>query len=439
MRKVISSPTSIAGSVTPPGDKSISQRALLLNSIAEGPAHVSNLCVGDDRNAILRCMRGLGAKIVHLRGCDVHPGQDCYEVRGRGRNGLTEPSGVINAGNSGTAMRLIAGLLAAQPFLSVITGDRSLRSRPMDRIVHPLSQMGATIMGRGDDSLAPLAVRGGDLKGIEYSVPVASAQVKSAIMIAGIHADGRTLINVPAQSRDHTERLMTAMGADIRVDGLQVSVSKSDLSPVDVEVPGDVSTAAFWLVAGCCHPNARVRVNRVGINPTRAGVLKVLEAMGANVRIENVREEGGEPEADLIAETSSLTATEIRGEQIAAVVDELPVLAVAAAVARGTTVIADAEELRYKESDRIKATVDGLSRLGANIEERRDGMVIRGGGALKGAACESYGDHRIAMSMAIAGLIAAGRTQIEGAEAAAVSYPEFWTTLQDLSGDTATD
>ena len=346
---------------------------------------------------------------------------------------MSEPAGVLNAGNSGTTMRLVAGLLAAQPFFSVITGDRSLRTRPMDRIVLPLTRMGARIMGRGDGSLAPLAIQGGDLSGIEYAVPVASAQVKSSLMIAGIHADGHTVIQQPAQSRDHTERLLSAMGASIHVDGLRVTVSRSDLTPVDIEVPGDVSSAAFWLVAGCCHPNARVRVNGVGINPTRAGVLKVLEAMGANIRTENVREERGELAADLIAETSDLRATEIRGDDIAAVVDELPVLAVAASLARGTTVIADAGELRHKESDRIRATVDGLSRLGARIEERPDGMVIHGGATLVGAECDSYRDHRIAMTMAVAGLIARGSTTVNGAEAAAVSYPDFWRTLDGLT------
>ena len=432
-RQVIGSPSRIDGVVTPPGDKSISQRALLLNSIATGTAHVSNLCEGDDRTSILSCLTGLGADITEASPCSIHPGAACYKVRGHGADSLSEPSEVLDAGNSGTTMRLVSGLLAAQPFLSVITGDESLNARPMDRIVRPLTEMGAQIMGRGDDSFAPLAIRGGDLSGIDYEMTVPSAQVKSSIMIAGLHAEGRTSVNQPAQSRDHTERILSSMGADIQVDGLRVTVGKSDLTSVDIEVPADVSAAAFWLVAGCCHPNARIRINRVGINPTRAGVLRVLESMGASIRFENVREEGGEPEADLIAETSELVGTEIGGEMIATVVDELPVLALAASLAKGTTVIRDAEELRVKESDRIKATVDGLSRLGADVEERPDGMVVQGSASLAGAECESYGDHRIAMTMGVAGLIASGTTVVEGADAAAVSYPDFWNTLDYLS------
>ena len=437
-RRTIRPPSRIEGVITPPGDKSISQRALLLNSIARGAAHVSNLCEGDDRTSILRCLTGLGADITEVSPCSIHGGVGCYDVRGRGLGGLSEPSDVLNAGNSGTTMRLVSGLLSAQPFLSVITGDESLNARPMDRIVRPLTEMGARIMGRGDDSFAPLAIHGGGLSGIEYEMPVPSAQVKSSLMIAALHSKGRTTIDQPAQSRDHTERILSSMGADIQVDGLRVTVGRSDLTAVDIEVPADVSAAAFWLVAGCCHPNARIRINRVGINPTRAGVLRVLESMGAGIRLENVREEGGEPEADLIAETSDLVGAEIGGEMIAAVVDELPVLSLAAALAKGTTVIRDAGELRVKESDRIKATVDGLSRLGASVEERPDGMIVQGGANLVGARCESYGDHRIAMTMGVAGLIASGATVVEGADAAAVSYPDFWNALDCLSAPVST-
>ena len=434
MRQTIRPPSSLQGSVVPPGDKSISQRALLLNSIANGTAHVANLCEGDDRASILRCLRGLGVRIRRHSLCSVTGAQDCFEVRGRGPDGLSEPAQVLNAGNSGTTMRLVSGLLAAQPFFSVINGDRSLRARPMSRIVGPLVQMGAHISGRDRDSLAPLAIRGGDLKGIDYELPVASAQVKSCLMIAGLHAAGTTRISQPAESRDHTERMLRSMGAEVEVEGLNVQVRPSALSAIDVVVPGDISSAAFWLVAGCCHPNGRVRVEGVGINPTRSGVLDVLRAMGARVRVENVREERAEPVADIVAETSELRGTEIAGATIPRVIDELPVLALAASLARGTTVIRDAAELRVKESDRIQATVEGLSALGAKIEERPDGMVVQGVGGLKGSETRSYGDHRIAMTMGVAALIADGETTVDGAEAASVSYPGFWDTVGRLSG-----
>ncbi len=434
MRKVVRRPARLEGVAVPPGDKSISHRAVLLNSIAQGHATVSNFCVGDDRISMLRCLRGLGADIRRRSPTGDGESQDTFLVRGRGPQGLSEPEGVLNAGNSGTTMRLVSGLLAAQPFFSVITGDRSLRTRPMDRTVKPLTRMGARIMGRGDASLAPLAFRGGRLHGIDFTMPVASAQLKSCLLIAGLHATGRTTITEPASSRDHTERMLRAMGADIAGTGRTISVGPSTLRAIDVHVPGDISGAAFWLVAGCCPPNARVTVTGVGVNPSRTGVLDVLKAMGARIAVENARQDGGEEVADLIVETSELRATEIRGEIVPRVIDELPVLALAATFARGTTVIDDAAELRVKESDRIKATLAGLSRLGAHVEERPDGMVIHGGKRLAGAECEGYGDHRIAMTMGIAGLLADGETTVVGAEAASVSYPAFWDTLEALRG-----
>ena len=433
MHQVVRSPRSIEGTAVPPGDKSISHRAALLNSIARGNAHVSNFCVGDDRVSMLRCLRGLGARIRKHSSCPVTGSDECFEIKGQGLDGLSEPATLLNAGNSGTAMRLISGLLAAQPFLSVISGDSSLRNRPMSRIVRPMTEMGATIMGRSNDSLAPLAIRGGNLHGIDYEMPVASAQLKSSILIAGLYAEGETTIRQPAASRDHTERMMTAMGADIEIDKLNVTVRPSELTSLDVRVPADVSGAAFWLVAGICHPDARIKISGVGINPSRAGVLDVLKSMGARISIENVRDEAGEPSADLIAESSQLEGIEISGETIPKVIDELPVIALAACFAKGTTVIRDAQELRVKESDRIRATVDGLTRLGAKVEERPDGMVIHGGASLNGAECESFGDHRIAMTMAIAGLLAQGETVISGAESVAVSYPAFWDTLKEFS------
>lgn len=432
MDEMVRSPRAVEAVITPPGDKSISHRAALLNSIADGNAHVSNFCVGDDRASMLRCLRGLGAKIRKHAGCDISGSDECFEIRGVGLDGLSEPGTALNAGNSGTTMRLVTGLLAAQPFFSVITGDRSLRNRPMKRIATPLTSMGAVISGRRDGSLAPLAVNGGNLHGIDYEMPVASAQLKSSILIAGLYAEGRTTVRQPALSRDHTERMMGAMGADVVTEDLNVTVRPSRLKSINVNVPCDISGASFWMVAGCCHPNARVRVKSVGINPSRAGVLEVLQSMGAKLTLENVVEAGGEPSADIVAESSDLVGIELSGDIIPRIIDEIPVLALAACFARGTTVIRDAGELRVKESDRISATVDGLRRLGASIEETDDGMIIKGGARLRGAACDGFGDHRIAMTMGIAGLVADGETTVVGAEAASVSYPEFWDTLRGI-------
>ena len=434
MKQVISPPPRLEGEVRPPGDKSISHRAILLNAIARGTAHVSNFCAGDDRTSMLRCLRALGVRIKALSPCPVGHGDECFVVRGRGPGGLSEPATVMNAGNSGTTMRLVAGLLAAQPFFSVITGDRSLRKRPMSRIVEPLGEMGARLMGRSDDSLAPLAIRGGNLRGIDYSLPIASAQVKSCILIAGLLAEGQTTVRQAAASRDHTERLLTTMGADMEVDGLDISVRPSELASVDVQVPGDISAAAFWLIAGCSHPNSRIKVKGVGINPSRTGILDVLKSMGANIAVENVRQSGGEPVADLVAESSRLVGAEISGDTIPRVIDELPALALAACFSEGTTVIKDAQELRFKESDRIRTTVENLSKLGARIEEQPEGMVIEGGPALNGTECQSFEDHRNAMTMGIAGLLAKGETVVTGAEAATASYPDFWDTLQTFAG-----
>ena len=428
MNRTVKSAARLEGAVAPPGDKSISHRAALLNAIADGDAVVSNFCVGDDRASMLGCLRGLGVRIERHGDGE----SERFIVEGRGKDGLLEPEDALYSGNSGTTMRLVSGLLAAQPFFSVITGDESLRRRPMKRILTPLEMMGAAVMGRGGGSLAPLAFRGGALRGIEYEMPVASAQLKSCILIAGLYADGETAAMQPAESRDHTERMMSAMGADVRKDGLRIAVRPSALKPVDIQVPSDISGAAFWLVAGAAHPNARVTVKGVGINPSRTGVLDVLREMGANIRVENVREDGNEPSADLTAESSDLRGIDIGGEIIPRVIDELPVLAMAASQAAGATTIRDAAELRVKESDRIAATARGLSAMGAKVRETDDGMRIEGGAKLGGAEVRSEGDHRIAMTMAIAALAAEGETRIGGADAADVSYPAFWDALDGL-------
>ena len=427
MERTVHGGARLEATVVPPGDKSISHRAALLNAISDGQAKVTNFCVGDDRTSMLGCLRGLGVKIEE----SVEDGIETFTINGMGLDGLSEPSDYLYAGNSGTTMRLVSGLLASQPFFSVITGDSSLRGRPMKRILTPLSMMGAQVMGRGGGSLAPLAFDGGGLRGIEYEMPVASAQLKSSILIAGLFAEGETSVIQPAESRDHTERMMGSMGADVEKDGLRLTVRGSRLASLDMQVPCDISGAAFWLVAGAAHPDARVTVRGVGINPSRTGVLDVLRDMGANIRVENAREVGNEPSADLVVETSNLNGVEISGDVIPRVIDELPVLAVAASQAKGQTVIRDASELRVKESDRIAATVAGLAALGAKIRETEDGMIIEGGSKLKGAEVESFGDHRIAMSMAVAGLIANGATTIGDSEAADVSYPTFWGELEN--------
>ena len=432
MIKKVREAKKLEGTILPPGDKSISHRAALLNSISTGTAHVSNFCVGDDRSSMLGCLRSLGASIEKHSDCSISGSDECFEINGQGYQGLSEPEDILYAGNSGTTMRLVSGLLGSMDFYSVITGDASLRKRPMKRITQPLIQMGAVIQGRDNGSLAPLSFRGGNLTGIEYIMPVASAQLKSSLLIAGMHADGKTIIHQPAESRDHTERMLMSMGGRLKSEGLTLTIEKSDLKAVNVKVPCDTSGSAFWMVAGCCHPNASIRLENVGMNPTRIGVLEVLFSMEANIRIENERTEGGEPVADIVAESSDLIATEISGDIIPRVVDELPVLSLAACFARGTTTIANAEELRVKESDRISATVQSLQKLGGKIEETHDGMKISGNGRLTGATVESFGDHRIAMTNAIAGLIAQGETLIDEAESASVSYPDFWDTIEDI-------
>jgi 3-phosphoshikimate 1-carboxyvinyltransferase len=402
---------------------------LILNAISEGEAKVTGLSGGDDVLSTMRCLQAMGVSI--------EPGGDegSVTVTGAGPT-LREPADILDAGNSGTTMRLLSGLLASQPFLSVLTGDGSLRTRPMGRVVQPLKQMGAQVLGRSGDTLAPLIFRGGDLQGIEYTMPVASAQVKSCIMLAGMFAGQDTILHQPALSRDHTERMLTAMGAFVEADGLTLTVRSGPVHSVDIAVPGDISSAAFWLVAGLCHPNAHVLIRGIGLNPSRTGIMEALQAMGAgpNLSLVDQRMEGGEPVADLLVTSGELTGIEVGGDLIPRILDELPILAVAACFASGETVIRDAAELRVKESDRIATTVAELSRLGADIQARDDGMVIRGTGRLAGAACQSHGDHRLAMAMAVCGLLADGETEVHGADDASVSYPGFWDDLDKLAG-----
>lgn len=420
---------SLQGQIRVPGDKSISHRALMLGAIAYGETTIEGLLLGEDPRSTASCFRALGAGISELNTKFVR-------VRGIGLGELQEPVDVLNAGNSGTTLRLMLGLLASHSgrFFS-ITGDSSLRSRPMSRVVKPLQEMGAQIWGRQNNSLAPLAVQGQRLRGIHYHSPIASAQVKSCLLLAGLLAEGKTTVTEPALSRDHSERMLKAFGAEISVDAETLSATVTggaQLQGQPVIVPGDISSAAFWLVAAAIVPDSELYIENVGVNPTRTGILDALAKMGANIQLENHREVAGEPVADLRVRSSQLQACEIAGDLIPRLIDEVPILAVAAVFAQGTTVIRDAAELRVKESDRIAAIAQQLNRLGAKVTELPDGLEIVGGTPLIGIDVESYADHRIAMSLAIAALNASGTTTVRGAEAAAISYPEFTTTLQQV-------
>ncbi len=432
MQKTVSRVPALKGEVSLPGDKSISHRAAIFNSIAMGIATITNFSSGEDCLSTLQCLKGMG---VNMRERKEGAPALVLDINGAGRFSLKEPEDVLDAGNSGTTMRLLAGLLAAQPFLSIITGDESLRSRPMRRIIEPLTLMGAEIRGRRDNSLAPLAIKGGALHGIQYSLPVASAQLKSSLILAALFAEGQTRIKEPALSRDHTEKLLSAMGANIKKEGNQLVIAplKGELKPCSLNIPGDISSAAYWLVAAAIHPQAELKILNCGINPTRTGIVDVLSAMGANLVMMNQRLEGGEPVADIVASSSKLRGVRIEGDIIPRLVDEIPVLAVAACYAEGTTVIKDAEELRLKESDRISTTSQELTRLGAIIETLPDGMIIHGPCQLKGATVHSHNDHRLAMTMAVAGIGASGTTRIDNAEVVGVSYPSFWEDLERLS------
>ena len=418
----------LEGEIILPGDKSISHRAVILNSLTRDGARIDNFAPGRDCLATVRCLKALGVKIDRMGSSDSHT----LSVSGTGEDGLKEASNVLNAQNSATTMRLLGGLLASQPFLSVITGDASLRNRPMGRLIEPLRLMGADIWGRGRDSFAPLVIKGGKLRGIDFTLPVPSAQIKSAILLAGLFASSNSVLYQIIPSRDHTERMLKWMGASLESRGNLISLLplSNPLVPVDLRVPGDISSAAYFLVAGAIHPNARLVIKDCGINPTRTGIIDILLAMGARLKIYNERLEAGEPLADIVVESSELTGTEVGGDTIPRLIDEIPVLAVAGCVAKGKTVIRDAGELRVKESDRIATVVSELSRLGAKIEPLPDGMVIYGGKPLAGTEVDSHFDHRLAMSLAVAGLVAKGETAVKHAQVAQVSYPTFWQDLQ---------
>ena len=427
----IEPPTSgvcLRGSLTIPADKSISHRALMLGALASGETSIQGLLLGEDVISTANCLRSLGVEISALTA-------ETVVVRGRGGK-LSEPLVVLDAGNSGTTMRLMLGILAAQPnCFFTITGDRSLRSRPMSRVVKPLTQMGAAIWGRQNNNKAPLAIQGNKLRPIHYHSPVASAQVKSCLLLAGLMSEGQTTVTEPALSRDHSERMLKAFGADLQIDSDTNSVTITGgktLQAQSIIVPGDISSAAFWLVAASIIPDSELVLTNVGINPTRTGILDVLNLMGAKITIENERIVAGEPIADLRVRYSPLYGCEIAGELTLRSIDEIPIVVVAAAFAKGITVIKDAAELRVKECDRLKAIATQLNLMGAKITEHPDGLEIQGGHPLSGAEVASHEDHRIAMSLAIAALQASGTTTIKDASAARISYPNFFASLQQV-------
>jgi 3-phosphoshikimate 1-carboxyvinyltransferase len=420
----------LTGEAEVQGDKSISHRAALLGAVAEGATEVHGYLEAED------CLRTITA--VQLLGADVtRKGPGHYRIIGAGLHGLQEPGDVIDCGNSGTTARLLVGLLAGQPFWSMLTGDESLRRRPMGRVAEPLCRMGATFVGRAEGTRLPLAVRGAEqVRAIEYATPVASAQVKSAILFAGLGADGPVTVTEPAASRDHSEVMLRAFGARLQTAERRVTLTPGPLRGAVVQVPGDISSAAFLLVAAAIVADARVTVTRVGVNPTRTGLLDVLAAMGATLERAAVAGDG-EPSASLTVATCALRGTAIGGGLVPRLIDEIPAVAVAAAVAAGVTEIRDAAELRVKESDRIAAIGRGLSAMGAVVEERPDGMRITGGRRLRGARVASGGDHRMAMAFAVAGLVADGETIIDDTACVATSFPRFVETVNALAGTDA--
>lgn len=427
MNLCVRSGAPLRGETRVPGDKSITHRGLLLGALADGPSRLSGYLDGGDCRATIGCLRALGIAIEQVA-------PDQLLIHGRGLRGWREPEDVLNCVRSGTTMRLLAGLLAGQPFYSVLSGDPQLRRRPMDRVALPLRQMGAQISGREGGRLPPLTIQGGALRGITYDLPVASAQVKSCLLLAALYAEGATTVREPAPSRDHTERMLRGRGVEVISRGnehtLQGPVDR--LAPLDTFVPGDFSSAAFFLVGALLVPGSEVLLRHVGINPTRTGLLDMLRRMGAEVTLLDPREEGGEPVADLLVRAQPLQGVEVGGATVPLMIDEFPILALAATQAQGTTRVRDAAELRVKETDRIATIVAALGALGAEIEALPDGFEIHGPTPLRGAAVECYGDHRLAMTLAIAGLVAEGETTILGAECIADSFPGFERCLATL-------
>ncbi len=427
MQQIIHPVRSLQGEMTVPGDKSISHRAIMLGALAEGTSKIRGFLHGEDCLSTLQIFKALGVPIEMTK--------DEIIVKGVGLDGLTEPEDVLNVGNSGTTMRLVSGILAGQTFNSFLTGDASIRKRPMGRIIEPLTKMGAKITGRKANTLAPIAIAGQPLQAITYRTPVASAQIKSAILLAGLYAQGWTTVYEPALSRNHTELMLRAFGAEVRMlpDGVCVK-GRPHLKGQTLTIPGDISSAAYLLVAGAIVADSRIILKNIGLNPTRTGIIEVLQQMGAKLTILDQWDSGGEQMGTLLIESSALQGITISGAIIPTLIDEIPVIAVAAAYAQGVTEIRDAQELKVKESNRLETIAQGLSAFGCKVEVLEDGLRIEGGSPLQGAHCQSHGDHRIAMAMAVAALAAQGPTVIDDFEAIAVSWPKFWDELQQLAG-----
>ena len=412
---------SVRGEITVPGDKSIAHRAVMLGALADGTTHISGFLKGADCLSTIDCFRKMGI--------DIEVDGNNVTVHGKGLHGLKKPSETLYTGNSGTTTRLLCGILSGQPFDTSITGDASICKRPMGRVTKPLSLMGADI----ENEYCPLHIHGKSLKGIEYNMTVASAQVKTALILAALYAEGDTIIHEIEKSRDHTEVMLSAMGADIEVNGLTIKVGKTEkLAPQDIVVPGDISSAAFFMVLGAVMPNSEITIKNVGINPTRTGIIDVFEDMGADMKLVNKRSAAGEPVADIIIRSSKLKGTTICGSVIPRLIDELPVIAVASVFAEGKTVIKDAEELKVKETNRIRAVVDEFKKCGIDIIETDDGMIINGGKPIHGADFKTYGDHRMAMSLAILAQLADGDSTLDDSKCVDVSYPTFFEHFYGL-------
>ena len=416
----------VKGEVRVPGDKSISHRAVMFGALAKGTTAVTNFLQGADCLSTISCFQQMGIPIEN-NGNEVL-------IHGKGLHGLSMPQQPMDVGNSGTTMSLMSGILAGQEFKSVLTGDASIQKRPMGRVIDPLSQMGAGIVSVPGNGCAPLQIRGGSLTGIHYHSKVASAQVKSAILLAGLYADGTTTVTEPQLSRNHTELMLRMFGAQISSQDTTVKIQpEPKLAGRMIQVPGDISSAAYFIAAALMIPGSEVRIRNVGINPTRDGILRVCREMGADITLEHISDTAGEPAADLVVRYSRLHGTVIGGSIIPALIDELPMLAVLACFAEGTTIIRDAQELKVKESNRIDVMVQNLTAMGARIQGTEDGMIIEGGVPLHGAVIDSRLDHRIAMSFAIAGLASDGTTQILGSDCVNISYPGFYADLRKLT------
>jgi len=416
----------LTGKIFVPGDKSISHRSLILGSISRGETRVYNLLNSLDCLRTLECMQSLGVKIELDEDNSVN-------IKGKGLYGLQEPKVILDVGNSGTTIRLLTGLLSGQNFYSVLNGDNSIRKRPMKRVVQPLRLMGANIWGRENGQLAPLSIKGRKLNPLYYTLPVASAQVKSALLLAGLYTTGETVISEPLSTRDHTERMLETMQADIKISPPKIKIKGGiELRSTDIFIPGDISSAAYFIAAASILRGSQIIIKQVGVNPTRTGVIEILKKMGTKIDILNYQIKSNEPRADLKIEYSELKGIEIKEEMVPLLIDELPLIAVVASQAKGKTVVSGAKELRVKETDRIKAIVSELKKMGVDIKEKEDGFIVEGPSKLKGAVCESYNDHRIAMSLAVAALLAEGKTGIRNSECIEISFPGFEKTLQNL-------